>query len=287
LDISLILLYYRTMPILRESSGLLSEENDLSPQYPLKVFSKPESGGEVIRLHYHSSFELNLFHSAAGVVRFENSHHSLDKEKLILIPPRCLHAYRIAPRKNARVTVVHFALPSLTAYINPERIEQELKALPRSLEKRILEPLISGYSPGLYGAYAALELLFAILTRIPNEERSVTSPAEGRLLRLVSFVDEHYAEEISLEQAARIAGCSKSTLTRLFREQTGAGFHAFLTSVRIEHASRLLRRGVPATETALACGFYDASHFVRIFKAHTGTTPAKYGKAENSRRIPR
>ncbi len=264
------------MPILRESPGLLLEEGELSPRYPLKIFSKSEHRGERIRLHYHSSFEVNLFSAAVGTVFFEESRYALSKNKLILIPPRVLHAYRIEPDAAASVQVVHFALPYLERFINLEEIERALQRLPRSFDSEALRQLLNRHQPGLHNPFTTLELLFAILKTVPERSEAAAPQATSCLFDLVTYVEEHYADSISLDTAAEIAGCSRSTLTRLFREHTGAGFHAFLTAVRVDRACRMLQTGAAVSRTAQDCGFYDASHFVRAFKAHTGSTPSGY-----------
>jgi AraC-like DNA-binding protein len=52
--------------------------------------------------------------------------------------------------------------------------------------------------------------------------------------------------------------------------------HAYLTGRRIAAAKGLLDGNVPLSEVALACGFYDQSHFTRSFKGCTGVTPGQY-----------
>jgi AraC-like DNA-binding protein len=51
---------------------------------------------------------------------------------------------------------------------------------------------------------------------------------------------------------------------------------AYRRALRVQAAQKLLRRGEPARDVALACGFYDQAHLTRHFKAVTGVTPMRW-----------
>jgi two-component system response regulator YesN len=66
-------------------------------------------------------------------------------------------------------------------------------------------------------------------------------------------------------------------LSRIFKEKTGMGFHDFLVEVRISNAKTLLERSeFKVNEIADMSGYRDVSHFIGIFKKHTGMTPIDY-----------
>ena len=67
-------------------------------------------------------------------------------------------------------------------------------------------------------------------------------------------------------------------LARLFNSQMGIPPHAYLDSVRIRQARRLLTLGRPILEVALATGFADQSHFTRRFKRTVGVPPGDFVK---------
>ena len=94
--------------------------------------------------------------------------------------------------------------------------------------------------------------------------------------RVRSYLEENYAENISLEQLAAIAHLSPFHLLRSFRDQVGLPPHAYQLQTRILRAKPLLRLGMPCVETALAVGFADQSHFSRHFKRIVGVPPGVY-----------
>lgn len=69
---------------------------------------------------------------------------------------------------------------------------------------------------------------------------------------------------------------SRFQLIRAFRRVTGLTPHAWHMDQRIQQARRELRGGQPLATLAHALGFADQSHFQRVFKAHTATTPGHY-----------
>ena len=95
--------------------------------------------------------------------------------------------------------------------------------------------------------------------------------------RVRSYLDEHYAENISLEQLAAIAYLSPFHLLRSFRNHVGLPPHTYQLQVRIMHARQMLRMGLPCVDTAFAVGFADQSHFTKHFKRIMGVPPGLYG----------
>jgi AraC-like DNA-binding protein len=65
-------------------------------------------------------------------------------------------------------------------------------------------------------------------------------------------------------------------LLRVFRNRAGFPPHEYQTQVRIAHARRLIRAGVPLSQTAVETGFFDQSHLSRNFKRIVGVTPRQY-----------
>jgi len=99
------------------------------------------------------------------------------------------------------------------------------------------------------------------------------------MARVADYLREHYAEAITLEQLAAVAGMSAFHLARSFKKAIGLPPHVFLTQLRLQQAKRLLARGVGLAEAAAAVGFYDQSALSRHFKKIYGVTPGQYARA--------
>ena len=95
--------------------------------------------------------------------------------------------------------------------------------------------------------------------------------------RVRSYIEESYCENISLTQLAALAQLSPFHLLRSFKDQVGLPPHAYQIQLRIMHAKRMLRMGLPCIDTAIAVGFADQSHFTKHFKRIVGVPPGLYG----------
>lgn len=93
-----------------------------------------------------------------------------------------------------------------------------------------------------------------------------------------AYLEDHYAENVSLEQLASSVNLSPFHLLRVFRDVVGLPPHNYLTQVRVTRARQLLQASLRPVEVALAVGFTDQSHLTRHFKALVGVTPARYAQ---------
>jgi AraC-like DNA-binding protein len=93
----------------------------------------------------------------------------------------------------------------------------------------------------------------------------------------IELIQHRYAEALTLSAAADTLGCHPDYLGRLFKEQTGLGFHQYLLRVRVACARRLLQSGrFNISQVCYQVGFQDQSHFGRVFRRLSGCTPSQY-----------
>ncbi len=104
-------------------------------------------------------------------------------------------------------------------------------------------------------------------------------PVQG----MIRYVELHYQERISLEDAAFQAGVSRSHASVLFKRETGMLFSDYLLEVRLRHACEILRWGDESVrEAGEMAGFPDAGHFSRVFKDRMGMSPSEYRQSLHS-----
>jgi AraC-like DNA-binding protein len=125
-----------------------------------------------------------------------------------------------------------------------------------------------------------VEALVLLVGRYAAPTRAQRPPGrESRAIRLSKeYLQEHAAENVTLQALARFAGLSPSHLCRVFRQTVGMTPHAYQTQVRVRHAKSLLGAGLPITMVAAQAGFYDQAHLTRHFKRIIGLTPGRYLK---------
>lgn len=100
-----------------------------------------------------------------------------------------------------------------------------------------------------------------------------------RFLGICEYINSHFAEDLTLEDTAEMAGFSKFHFARLFKQFTGHTFYRYVNIRRIEKAQILLSDpGITITEAATRSGFSSVPSFVRMFKLIKNCTPTQFRK---------
>ncbi len=104
-----------------------------------------------------------------------------------------------------------------------------------------------------------------------------------RLKNVLTYMEEHYSEKITLGELADAAGLTPKYLCRSFFSLTGKTPMLYLNEYRIEAACEMLREtDKTMLDIAVSCGFSDQSYFVKWFKRAKKMTPREYRFGENT-----
>lgn len=131
----------------------------------------------------------------------------------------------------------------------------------------------------------ALIVLFHILKLFVhelcgNQEDTTRNPKNAShikiLKQMITFMQEHYADDIDISDLARAGGVSRSSCNKIFQEFLGESPIEYLTEYRIYASMELLRKNMTVTEAALSCGFNTLAYYSKIFKKVTGRTPIEF-----------
>lgn len=107
-----------------------------------------------------------------------------------------------------------------------------------------------------------------------------------RVLKVKQFINDHYSEDLRLEQLAGLVGMAPSAFSRFFRQRTGRTVMDYIIDIRLGNAARMLvdtTQGI--SEICYACGFNNLSNFNRIFKAKRGYTPRDFRTLFKKKRV--
>lgn len=112
-----------------------------------------------------------------------------------------------------------------------------------------------------------------------SDRQALTMDSDERLAPVFSYIEEHFSEAISLPDAARQIHVAPTSLSRLFKKNTGITFVQYVTSVRLRHAvSDLTESQLSISDIALNNGFSAASQFNKIFRQYFDVAPGEYRK---------
>lgn len=143
-----------------------------------------------------------------------------------------------------------------------------------------LKSELEGEQPGgrIFAESLAVALSSQVLRRLEdahvNRLRSGLSQAE--LERVLGYVEEHLAFDLSLDDIAHVAGLGPSQLCALFRRSVGTTVHRYVVRRRVERAIELITHSrLPFSDIALQVGFANQSHMTLAMRRLTGTTPKR------------
>jgi len=111
---------------------------------------------------------------------------------------------------------------------------------------------------------------------LQRQIRPLNGEEQARLEKAVRLIETAYSENWTIARLSREVGLNERRLKEGFRLAIGSSVRAYLRSVRLDAAASLLNEGHSVTETALAVGFDNLSHFSKIFREHKGVSPSRY-----------
>lgn len=120
--------------------------------------------------------------------------------------------------------------------------------------------------------------------RLPGSAQAAPDPqaAPAEIQKMCVYMQEHYAEKISLEDVTQHVGFSKFYGGRLFKQYMGMTIIEYLIDVRLNHAKELLAQGeFSIKQISFMVGYQDPNYFTWSFKKATGISPVKYRYFQN------
>ena len=122
-----------------------------------------------------------------------------------------------------------------------------------------------------------IECLFDTVLGKGNEKEDGKEKTPIRLAK--RYIDLHFRENPTLEEAAKVIGKSPVYFSKYFHENEGAYYTEYLNLQKINCAKFLLAESnMTATEICYESGFSSFSNFLRVFKEKEGITPSEYRK---------
>lgn len=110
----------------------------------------------------------------------------------------------------------------------------------------------------------------------PNLNQIVSRPRRFQIDEILSYINQHIAEDLSIPILASHFYLSNSYLHRLFKSATGTTVNQYITAKRIARAKALLSEGHSVMETGSLCGFRNYNNFFKSFTKIVGISPRKY-----------
>lgn len=246
----------------------------------------PHPDPEAFSMHAHERMEVFYFISGRGSYLVEGTAYPLQPGDVLIMRPAETHRLAISPDEPYERISFHFA-PALLSGLDPE--QQLLRPFfdrplgqgnlyPSSSCGKRLQTAFSDFSfEGIadirLNLLARLLLLLTSLRGIHDSSDRLFAPAQSPAGELVTYVNEHLFEDISLQTVSAAFFRSKSQISRMFRQATGSSLWEYVTIKRLLAARAMIQRGESTGAACTACGFSDYSAFFRAYRAQFHHAP--------------
>ncbi|MCR5702750.1 MAG: AraC family transcriptional regulator [Lachnospiraceae bacterium] len=130
-------------------------------------------------------------------------------------------------------------------------------------------------------AREALSLIFEHHRKLNKKAKAILSSDDAELLKSLGlYINDHYADKISIESLAKLSFMGTTKLKNAFKAYYGMTIADYIQKVRIDHAEHLLAyTDLPVSEVAKAVGYVSPGHFAELFSNAKGLLPLSYRKA--------
>jgi len=278
---------------MREDSGI-SRAGYLRENY--HYFHLRDTAGQELDFHFHEFDKIVLLLSGRVDYTVEGSSYALEPWDVLLVKHHTIHRAMIDRSQPYERIILYLdgkyfgrSMPGAGLMESFELADKSGRHLlkPSPDQRQALEAVLAAYERAAadngYGAEALREtFILQLLIHISRMAAAGSGPRESQLdpkiQQVLSFIQEHLREELSVERLAEQVYLSKYHFMRLFKAQTGSTVHAYVRQRRLLNAARLIREGTPAAKAAADSGFGDYSAFHRAFRECFGISPGSLKK---------
>ena len=249
-------------------------------------------------IHHHDFFEISIILQGESLYLIDNEWRTVRSGDILLFNPGVDHAEKQLLNTYSHqlhIGIRNFKLHGLAQNHFPTT--QSLLSMQDS-QLKIFDKawqLIEEFNQqqtnfNLMGKALVMEMMILILRSLEKKERlsdETQASQNDRMHQVVqlimTYMENNYAKDISIEQLATLYYVSPTYLSKIFKDLTGFSPINYLIQIRLKKAHELLTTDdLTVKEVAKAVGYEDAYHFSKSFKKHFGTSPSLVKKQENA-----
>lgn len=249
--------------------------------------------------HYHDCYELYYLYAGERYYFIQDKTYHVTGGSFVMINPYEIHRTGNLGSFGYDRMLIHFNRALLEDYwkVDPtidlyRNLEENIHIISLDPQEQIfVETLLHTMEEEYHHAHrqensriklALIQLLLFLNGRTPgirNEAPHHIGTTQKTIFEIVGYINNHYAEALTLESISEKYYLSKFYFSRSFKENTGFSFTQYLNNVRIKEAKRLLiTTSLTVNEIGACVGFQSNTHFGRVFRQITGVCPSSYKK---------
>ena len=231
------------------------------------------------------SFLFFMVTSGSGVLVYDGKQYELNSNSCVFI--NCQHPYSHTTDPNDlwHLSWCHFYGPSLSSIYDkycerggrPVFTPDDSTLFVTTLENLMTTAKSSDYMRDMMINEQLSKLLTMIMSYSWHPEDRTSAPKRASVSDVKEYLDQHYAERVSLNDLATQFFIDKYYLTKTFKNQFGLPITTYLQNLRITKAKQLLRFSSKSVEEiGYEVGLGAPAYFSRVFKNVEGVSPKTY-----------
>lgn len=248
--------------------------------------------------HYHDFYEIFFFIDGDVDYWIDGSLYHLLPGDILLINPTELHKPVPLSEIDRYERIVLWINKNYLSQIEKGILENcfnkektfysKVLRLPREkreelfyLARKLCEEYYGKEFAAEVGAYSLLLQILVQINRLTNSNIPVDSEKISTptlISDILSFINDHFAEKITLDSIADHFFVSKYYLSHEFKNAVNTSLYRYIIMKRLNEAYELLSQGKPANEVCTTCGFGNYTVFFRAFKTEFGISPTECSK---------
>ena len=281
---------------LRIRQNQMEEPEDLHNEYPY-AYHHVDLRSTMVPWHWHEALEFDYVVAGSVKVSTAGQTQTFQKGEAFFINTNVLtsmvnDADCLLESHLFHPVLLggHFKSVFESKYMNPVLHNKNLDLLPlrgqTPMQKQIIghlrqlarlqqEPDVEFQTRSLLG-----QIWLLLLEELKNTQLQHTpTKNQDRLLTMLAFIQEHYAQKLTLEDIADAAAVSTRECLRCFRTAIDRSPVEYLLDYRLQMAVKLLENtDLPVTEIAIRTGFGDSAYFAKMFRRTYDKTPMQHRK---------
>lgn len=247
--------------------------------------------------HYHDFYKLLIFLKGDVTYCIEGKSYDLAPYDMVLVNAGEVHRPIVHSTKTYERIIIYISPDFLHSYAGedydlglcflkageqhsnvlrmPSMKNSKLYQVCRELEASFSD---TDYANGLYRNLLFLEFMIQLNRATLHDTLNFMETAAGneKILNILSYINEHLTEDISIDALAEHFFISKYYLMHSFKEETGYTIGNYLATKRLRYARELIAGGMPVTQACFECGFQNYSTFSRAYKKSFGLSPTQH-----------
>jgi AraC family transcriptional activator of pobA len=285
-----------------EENQNLKENTELMDKYfPLNIFLITNREHDVLNLHWHDNIEIIYIIKGNAIFNIGGQEIESNIGDILFVNSGQLHSGFTNSISKVQYSAIVFSksmmasntldpchmkyiIPFLEGqFLCPVRIKKE--DLNYTLLKSRITTIIHEFDKKKSGYELVIKTMLYLLTidifrnyyplNLIQTGNQLLDKNIEKVKTIISYVEAHYKEKITIEKAAHITNYSPFHFCKVFKRNTGKTFIEFLNFYRINEAEKLLKTTqIPITEIAEMVGFCNINYFDHVYKQYRNYLPS-------------